>query len=60
MMTIDEFRAALKRHDWTWYHADDARVYRAGQAREKELREIAMKQGGEYWAAFEAALRGER
>jgi hypothetical protein len=40
-MTPAEYWTALQRHDWFHYFSDDARVERAGAARERELQALA-------------------
>jgi hypothetical protein len=46
MATIVEFEAyveALKRHDWHFEFSDDPSIYRAGVAKERELKQQADK-----------------
>lgn len=50
-MTVDEYTDALKGHDWYFQYSDDHRVYEAGNAQFKKLREAqrALDPLGTLW-----------
>jgi hypothetical protein len=53
-MTIQEFYDDLAKHDWYYSFSDDGRVFKQGEARERQLKSTAaqVRGGKELFQAF--------
>lgn len=47
-MTLEEFEAKLKTHDWFYHLSDDMKAYDKGSKSEKELIKLANENGQEF------------
>lgn len=43
MVTLDQFREMLSRHDWYYYMSDDPRAYREGASSARAIRIALME-----------------
>ena len=53
--TLDEYRAALARADWTYSYSDDSRAYNEGRTTMTMLFDLAHAKKGAWLAAWEEA-----
>jgi translation initiation factor 2 alpha subunit (eIF-2alpha) len=53
MLSLKDYYARLKAHDWHWSMADDSKAYKVGQKEEKALLEISYELGEEYGDLFD-------
>lgn len=47
-MTLEEFKEALKKHDWFYSFSDDGRVFNRGQQMDSQLLAIARNGGDDF------------
>lgn len=60
MLTIQDYYAQLKAHDWFYYMSDDLQTEKAGMREEAKLQELAETHGGRYYELFHAFLQYAR
>jgi hypothetical protein len=53
-ISLSDFYSQLQRHDWFYNFSDDNRVFRAGDADAKRLKQVATSNGPEYISLLEA------
>lgn len=56
-MKLGEFRRACENHDWYYMHNSGTKKYLKSRTREKELEEIANKEGGEFKNLFDEKVK---
>lgn len=54
-MTLEEYKTALRQHDWHYQYSDDGRIYQQGQREASRLSHIANS-GDDYKKAYQDAL----